>query len=78
MNEHANLSSDSEVSRHCVENPGHGFNFDNPEILAFEQYTMKRRIKEALFIQERGSILNKQEKSYKLFLFDVPNCYKEQ
>jgi len=78
MNEHANPSSDSEVSRHCVENPGHGFNFDNPEILAFEQYTMKRRIKEALFIQERGSILNKQEKSYKLFLFDVPNCYKEQ
>ena len=42
------------------------------KILGFEHHTMKRKIKEALFIQKLNPSLNIQEKSYKLFLFNVP------
>ena len=75
MNEHGKTSTDSEVARHCWEFPDHKFNLDEPKILAFEHNLMKRRIKEALFIQELGSTLNKQEKSYNLYLFGVPTPY---
>jgi len=78
MNEHGTASSDSEIARHCFEYPGHTFNLEEPKILAFEHYTMKRRIKEALFIQELGPTLNKQEKSYNLYLFGVPTPYKAE
>ena len=73
MGEHGSPSSDTEVSRHCLANPGHSFNLETPEILGFEQHTVKRRIKEALFIQERKPSLNKQENAYQLFLFGVSN-----
>ena len=74
MNEHNDPKSDSLVARHMVENEGHTFNTDNPKILAFEHKTVKRRIKEALYIQKLKPKLNVQENSYKLFLFDVPNA----
>ena len=73
MEEHTDPMTDSLVARHSAENPGHTFNTDNPKILAFEHKTCKRRIKEALFIQKKKPTLNVQEKSYKLFLFDVPH-----
>ena len=76
MGEHGKTSSDSEVARHSFEYPGHVFNLDEPKILAFEHNIMKRRIKEALFIQELNPTLNKQEKSYNLYLFGVPIPYK--
>lgn len=72
MSEHAKTSLDSEVARHIFENPGHTFNLDKPTILGFEHYVMKRKVKEALFIQQHSPTLNKQEKSYNLYLFDVP------
>ena len=72
MEEHTDPTTDSLVARHTVENPGHTFNIDNPKILAFEHKLCKRKIKEALFIQKKKPKLNVQEKSYKLFLFDVP------
>ena len=73
MSEHNDPKSDSLVARHMVENDGHTFNTDNPKILAFEHKTVKRRIKEALYIQKLKPKLNVQENSYKLFLFDVPS-----
>ena len=72
MKEHGDPQTDSEVARHSFENPGHTFNLDDPKLLAFEHNFMKRRIKEALFIQKLQPSLNIMEKSYKLFLFDVP------
>ena len=73
MKEHADPQTDSVVAKHIVENPGHTFNLDSPKILTFEHRLMKRRIKEALFIQKLKPSLNIKEKSYyKLFLFDVP------
>ena len=73
MKEHADPQTDSLVARHILDNPGHSFNTDNPKILTFEHKTFKRRIKEALHIQKIKPKLNIQEKSYKLFLFDVPS-----
>ena len=72
MIEHGLSSSDSEVARHIFSNPDHTFNIDNPIILGCEQQRIKRLIKEALFIQKLRPSLNKQEKSYNLYLFDVP------
>ena len=72
MKEHDDPQTDSEVARHSFENPGHTFNLDDPKLLAFEHNFMKRRIKEALFIQKLQPSLNIMEKSYKLFLLDVP------
>ena len=72
MKEHGDPQTESEVAIHTLENPGHTFNLNNPEILAFEHNFMKRRIKEALFIQKLKPTLNIMENSYKLFLFDVP------
>ncbi len=73
MSEHANMKSDSEVAKHMANWEGHSFNLDKPEILAFSENAICRRIKEALFIQKLKPSLNIQERSYKLFLFDVPN-----
>ena len=74
MDEHGNQSAKdlTEVAKHSVKYPGHVFNRSNPKILGFEHHTMKRKIKEALFIQKLNPSLNIQEKSYKLFLFNVP------
>ena len=72
MNEHVQPSSESEVARHIFDHPGHTFNVDTPKILGCEQHRIKRKIKEALFIQKLRPNLNKQEKSYNLYLFDVP------
>ena len=75
MNEHGKQSSesDSEVAKHTAMFPGHVFNLSTPKILGFEHNVMKRRIKEALFIQKLKPQLNIQEKSYNLFLFNVPH-----
>ena len=74
MKEHGDPQTESEVARHILENPGHTFNLNNPKILTFEHNFMKRRIKEALFIQKLKPTLNIMENSYKLFLFDVPKA----
>ena len=53
MKEHSN-SKDSAVAGHIRETV-HSFNLDNPDILCFESgYNTKRKIKEALFIQEHN------------------------
>ena len=68
MKEHSN-SKDSAVAGHIRET-GHSFNLDNPDILCFESgYITKRKIKEAVFIQEHNPSLNKQVLSYTLYLF---------
>ena len=75
MVEHGTPSSSqnsSVVSKHLFDNPNHSFNVGNPDVLCYESNSMKRKVKEALFIQELKPTLNKQEFSYKLFLFDVP------
>jgi hypothetical protein len=73
MKEHSN-SKDSAVAGHIRET-GHSFNLDNPDILCFESDYTKRKIKEALFIQEHNPSLNKQVLSYTLYLFNVPQVY---
>ena len=51
-------SKDSAVAGHIRET-GHSFNLDNPDILCFESgYITKRKIKEAVFIQEHNPSLN--------------------
>ena len=76
MKEHSDPKTDSVVAKHTAQNPGHVFNTDSPKILSFEHNTFKRRTKEALSIQKINPKLNIQEKSYKLFLFDVPSVDK--
>ena len=79
MAEHANSTAPqikSEVARHIFET-GHNFNLDEPEILCFEPNMFKRRILEALYIQEHSPSLNVQIQSYKLHLFEVPTYVSE-
>ena len=70
MAEHS-TSKDSAVFDHTQAWTGHTFNLDKPQILCFEPDNIKRKIKEALFIQEHNPSLNKQVDSYKLYLFNV-------
>ena len=76
MKEHESPSnssqSTSEVARHTFNNPGHTFNTSEPEILSFETNKMKRKVLEALWIQELSPSLNIQVNSYKLNLFEIP------
>ena len=73
MREHSTCK-DSAVFDHTRET-GHEFNLKDPEILCFESDWSKRKIKEALYIQEHNPSLNKQVESFKLFLFSVPQWY---
>ena len=66
------LTQRSLLTRHICSNPDHIFNIDNPILLGCEQQRIKRLIKEGLFIQKLRPSLNKQEKSYNLYLFDDP------
>ena len=52
-------------------------NLDEPEILCYEPNMFKRRILEALYIQEHSPSLNVQIQSYKLHLFEVPTYVAE-
>ena len=69
IKEHSN-SKDSAVAGH-IRGTGHYFifNLDNPDILCFESGYTKRKIKEAVFIQEHNPSLNEQVLSYTLYLF---------
>ena len=74
MAEHGMSSApqiNSEVARHTFET-GHNFNLSDPKILCFETNIMKRKVLEALYIQEHSPSLNIQVQSYKLHLFEIP------
>ena len=63
MDEHSTSdSNNSAVAGHTL---------DDPEIY-FESDLTKRKIEEAVFIQEQDPSLNKQVESYKLLLFNIP------
>ena len=61
----------SHVYKHSSLNAGHIFNIDKPDILKFEQDYQRRKILEALYIQQHKPSLNVQKESYNLFLFNV-------
>ena len=74
MSEHGRSTAPqikSEVAQHIFET-AHAFNVDDPMILCFETNRTKRKVLEALYIQEHQPSLNVQVQSYKLHLFEIP------
>ena len=59
------------AGQHLADNPGHSANTANPDVLASSRYNLKRKIKEALFIQSINPALNTQVEHKKLFLFNI-------
>jgi len=64
-------SQDTDVSRHIIDNPNHQVNFDTPRILARTDHWRKLLIKETLLIQQRNPMLNSDQASVPLYLFNT-------
>ena len=76
-NEHLKTTGKSltEVVQHLKENPYHEINSHDPEFLGFSRFSKKRKIMDSLYIQKhdhQDQLLNDNESSVKIFLFNVP------
>ena len=65
----------SEIGRHLRDNPTHEIYSHDPEFLGFCKYYKKRKFMESIWIQKHENpktLLNENESSVKLFVFNVP------
>ena len=63
--------NDTDVSKHLIENPDHQIDFNNVNILAHSDNWRKLLTKETLLIQNQKPLLNTDQSSVPIHLFNT-------